>query len=170
MCRLYLKVMSVVWAMSSAVCTCITVCDLLLLTSVIVVVGISYSVLHERVCLLVALPYGLQFISKPVSRHSNKYTLQWTVSSYSPLIDFTLYLRQVPVNSTYFTAVSVFISFVSFILFLMHTLFHFVNMSQKLLVFFLSNRNRHCQSLKCHGNDEIWGSKVAETVMIWDEF
>ena len=49
---------------------------------------------------LAALPYGLQFISKPVGRYGNQYTLQWIVSSYSELVDFTLYVKQVPVNST----------------------------------------------------------------------
>lgn len=46
-------------------------------------------------CVCAALPYSLQFVSEPVSRYANRYTLQWTVSSYSPLLDFALKLRQV---------------------------------------------------------------------------
>jgi len=49
--------------------------------------------------LFAALPYGLQFISKPVSRYGNRYNLQWTVSSYSALVNFTLNVKQVSVDS-----------------------------------------------------------------------
>jgi len=48
---------------------------------------------------LAALPFSLQFISKPVSRYGNQYVLQWTVTSYPPLVDFALYVRQVLVKS-----------------------------------------------------------------------
>jgi len=48
--------------------------------------------------MFVALPYGLQFTSKPASRHGNQYAVQWVVSSYSPLVDFTLNVKQVSVN------------------------------------------------------------------------
>jgi len=41
----------------------------------------------------------LQFISKPVSRYGNQYTVQWSVNSYSPLVGFALYIRQVLVMS-----------------------------------------------------------------------
>ena len=60
--------------------------------------------LNEKVCcLFAALPYGLQLTSEPVSRYGNQYTVQWVVSSYSQLVDFTLYVKQVmsvSVNST----------------------------------------------------------------------
>ena len=56
--------------------------------------------LNKVVChLFAALPYGLQFTSKPVSRYGSQYAVQWVVSSYSPLVDFALYVRQVPVHS-----------------------------------------------------------------------
>ena len=66
-----------------------------------VAVELSYFMLNENVCrLFAALPYGLQFTSKPVSHHGNQYAVQWIVSSYSPLVNFTLYLKQVPINYT----------------------------------------------------------------------
>jgi hypothetical protein len=46
-------------------------------------------------------PYRLEITSSPVGWYRNQYTLQWTVTSHSPLIDFTLFLKQL--NDTYDT-------------------------------------------------------------------
>jgi len=57
---------------------------------------VLFSVEQETVStLFAALPYGLQFTSQPVSHYGNQYAVQWVVSSYSPLVDFILSLKQV---------------------------------------------------------------------------